>query len=354
LDIPFAELELKPVLRHRLNGPCRSLLFYEGLLLTTAADGETTAFDVPTWRLFRQWRAGSEVIQTGACASGFLWVPGAEQVTLTPLASLEPDSDPNVVYSDRLPGQIVQPPLALGTSLFLILEESAGHSMLVTLRVDMTGNGVRLSAPEVLHRGETLSAPLLSSAEPDMVLFLDEVSSGLRLCRVRREGGGGILPQPIVDAPAGLSPETPPASIGNLLYAVFTEERRLCRIDLKRSRWDGELASDVRSFALAGKQDGVVLQSSGVQLLSRKNEETISDPIVGPPLIWRDLAVVLGLGDGRVRLHSWENLPRQTDVRVSHNAFAAISALAAFENFLAVGTEDGVLAVFRLKRFERI
>ncbi len=272
---------------------------------------------------------------------------------MTPLASLEAESDPNVVYSDKLPGQIVHPPLAFGASLFLVLEDSAGRSMLVTLRADATSKGLRLSPPEVLHRGQKLSAPVLSSAEPDIVLFLDEVPSGLRLYRVRRENGGfSTLPQPVVDAPAGLLPEIPPATVGNLLYAVFNERRRLCRIDLKSSRWDGELASDVRSFALAGKQDGVVLQSAGMQLLSRKNEETVLDPMAGPPLIWRELAVVLGLANGRVRLYSWENLTRETEIRVSQNPYAAVSALAAFEDFLAVGTEDGVLAVFRLQRSE--
>ncbi len=354
LDIPFAELELKSALNHRFKGPCRSLLFYEGLLLATSADGETAAFEVPTGKIFREWRSASEVVHSGACASGFLWLPGAQQVTVTPLASLEADSDPNVIYSDKLPGQIVHPPLAFGASLFLVLADSAGRSMLVTLRAEATSKGVRLSPPEVLHRGQTLSAPILSSAEPGTVLFLDEVPSGLRLYRVRRENGGfSTLPQPIVDAPAGLLTEISPASIGNLLYAVFKERRRLCRIDLKSSRWDGELASDVRSFALAGKQDGVVLQSAGMQLLSRKNEETVLDPMAGPPLIWRDLAVVLGLGNGRVRLHSWENLPRETDVRVSQDPYAAVSALAAFEDFLAAGTEDGMLTVFRLQRSER-
>jgi hypothetical protein len=343
---PAASLHLPEQARLALRAPCRSLLFYEGFLLAVADDGTLTALEIGTGKVIGTSRVAQRAT-AGACISqGVLFVAGDNQLTPTPLASLARSRTPEAKVPVSLSGRATDSLLAIEGFLFVTTASPPGLREILSIEVSQVSGRLRLGEPRSVFSGRAVTSPVASSAAKATVFFLCEENGSLSLNHSK--GGRPAVQRPLTEAQGPLAWQTSPATVGKKLFAVMGPTRSLCRINLESARQEERFTEDVRAFAVGGLLDGVTIQGTGLYSIARNQEETVHDSIKGSPLLWRELAVIVGLSDGRIQLRDVRNLAPLITARVAEAPQAAVTALAAYEDYLAAAAEDGTVKLYRL------
>jgi hypothetical protein len=151
--------------------------------------------------------------------------------------------------------------------------------------------------------------------------------------------------------------EHPIAALGGSVFGIFGEAQRLYRISASSGEIEEPLDEDTQLFALTQAdgewdRDSVRIDSEGV-VFSRARVRDSFEPhdraVKGSPLIVRDSAVAVAMEDGRVRIYNLAQLPRHEVWRIGDTDGASITALAAFDSYIAAGNREGIVELRELR-----
>ena len=151
--------------------------------------------------------------------------------------------------------------------------------------------------------------------------------------------------------------EHPIAWLGGSVFALF-EEAKVHRIDPFTGVIDETLGDDTQLFSLTRDEDDAAaldlyqIESSGVVFARAGVRDSFSHldrAVKGSPVIVDGRAVAVGMEDGRVLLYDVARLPRHEVWRLDGAAETPITALAAFDSFIAAGNRDGFVGVCELR-----
>lgn len=347
LPQPLSQLAIEEVTSLALEGPCLDLLFYDGFLIALSTSGVIEATRLDGSDRSVRWMTGGGEVSAHACvAHGVLYAAGERRLTAHSLAGLE-ESPPQIheLWGIALDGVPAHALLTVGDRLYLSLGLETGVQRVLALE------GLNQKGPpkqETLHEDEVVS-PLVASAVPgaERVFFFSQGEGQLALHSISRDGASGPWKKHrrAVKAPGRLQEHRVVAAIGTKVYAVAGEDDLLCRFDADHGLFEEHLCSDTRAFALSGVRAGVAVQTGGLCFLPEATTEATADVLQGHPVILRERAVGIGLGDGRLRLHDLRGPAAVIHRRVSDRR---VTVVASAEGFVAAGAEDGVVRLWKL------
>jgi hypothetical protein len=240
----------------------------------------------------------------------------------------------------------------------------ADHLFVTVVRADMRRellviDNVKRQPPtagRVLYVGAKLSWIAADPARRQAV-FVSEEGENLQLHRVAHDGARAELSTwPLTRTPRPLADNVPIAFLGGKVFGVFGDEEKLCRIDADSGELEQSLGDDTKMFSLSheGERewdgDGVQIFSNGVLFLhaGRTDSFTPLDRVVkGSPVLLKGRAAVLAMLDGRLRVYDLRRLPRYDQFRLTSPG-EPITALACFQNYIAVGNVKGVVKLLTL------
>lgn len=345
IELPLSKTVAQEVAQLTLEGPCLDLLIYDGFLIAVSSRGVVEATRLDGDGRSSRWLAGGGGVSAHACvAHSVLYVAGEGRLTAYSLAGLdESPAEVHELWGLPLDGVPLHALLTLGDRLFLTLRRDGGEQ-----RVVMVGGLEPRSAPrqEIVYQGGAVSPLAASGAAEGELFFFSPGEGSLDLHTVSTTSSGGWRTHHrLVKAPGRLQEHRLLATIGTKVFAVVGDNDLLCRFDGKHGLFEEHLCPDSRSFALSGTRSGVVVQTGGVFFLPHASGEPTSDVIQSHPVLLRDRAVAVGLGDGRLRLHDLENPAAVRHLRVSNRG---VTVAASAEDYVAAGCEDGVVKLWKL------
>jgi len=338
-----------------LGDPCRSLLGYDRHLIAISQSGTIEIRDpqVPTASL--RFKAEGPVSCEPCIEGGVLYLGSPGRLTAYSLGALtlaQPRLAPH--WQLRLPGTPVQALTVLGDHLYVtIVSPDMRREVLVVENLERKPPG----AGRPLHGSAKLSWTAADPASQQLV-FLSQQDESLQLHRVVHDGvRPDLATQPLAHIPYPLADNVPIAFLGGKIFGVFGDEEKLCRIDAASGELEQALGDDVKLFSLSQDSegrwdgDGVQIFTHGIHFLraARTDWFTPLERVVkGSPILLRGRAAVVGMLDGRLRVYDLARLPRYEQLRLT-GASEPITALASFQNYLAVGNVKGVVKLLTLQ-----
>jgi hypothetical protein len=337
---------IEEILELRLDSPCRSLLSSDRHLIAVSQAGGIEVVDAARGAASSVRTRTDGPVSAEPCVSqGTLFVPAPGCVTAFALGGLH-FARPRLEqrWEVRLPGVPIHALLALEGYLYLdVLLPEGSHEVCVI-------SDVGTERPGELRRLLSAQRVSWSAANPPsrQVFWLTEEDGELKVhCHDHSAPAGPALTtRPVAAAPLPLADSVPIAVMGAKLFAVLGNEDTLCRLDARDGVFDLALRADLRSYALSGMRDGLLVDARGLYFLGAQHHEQLP-PMVrvkGSPVVLQDRAAAVGLQDGRVRLYDLHALPLHDEFRVSQDT-EELTALMSFRRFVAAGDEQGAVKV---------
>lgn len=338
----------------QLGDPCRSLLGYDRHLIAISQGGSIEVCDPelppPSLRL----KADGPVSCEPCIDRGILYLGSPGRLTAYSLGGLSLEN-PRLTALWQLPlsGTPVQALTVLDNRLYVTVFHQDGRKDVQVIE-DLERNPP--AAARVLHTSHRLS---WAAADPAsrQVIFLSQQGDSTRLCTVTHVAGRAELgSQELSHIPQPFADNVPIALLGGKIFGVFGDEEKLCRLDARTGEFEQSLGTDTKLFSLSRGRDrswdgdGVQIDTNGVIFLRAGFKDPFSPlerVVKGSPLIVQGRAAVLGMQDGRLRIYDLRRLPRN-DVRRLTGDGEPISALAAFDNYIAAGNAKGIVKVFEI------
>jgi putative pyrroloquinoline-quinone-binding quinoprotein len=342
-------------LQLELGDHCRSLLGYDRHLIAVSQSGTVEIRDPQLPREGLRLKAAGPVSCEPCIDDGVLYVGSPGSLTAYSLGALtltQPRLAP--LWQLRLPGTPVQALTVLADRLYVtVVHPDLRREVLVV-------ESLKRNPPPAgrsLHGGAKLS---WTAADPasGQVVFLSQQGQSVQLHRVVHDGvRPELATQPLAGVPYPLAENVPIAFLGGKVFGVFGDDEKLCRIDATSGELEQALGDDIKQFSLSqdgdGRWDGDGAQifANGIHFLRAARTERFAPlerVVKGSPILLKDRAVVVGMLDGRVRIYDLSRLPRYEQVRLTGGS-EPITALAAFDSYVAVGNAKGVVKLLTLR-----
>jgi putative pyrroloquinoline-quinone-binding quinoprotein len=327
-------------LRLRLGDTCRSLLGYDGHVVAVSVNGVVEIADPIGARVVCRFQTQGPVNAEPCIHDGVLYVATHGQLSAYALASMTAGT-PRVrpLWQVALNGTPIQALTPAGDRLYVTVA-SAGRREIQL---------VTQQRAHFVYAAQKLSWIAADDAAAPRALFFSEDDGHVQLHVVRDQLTSIPVPlQSIGDHPIAL--------LGDTVFAVFGDARRLYRIDTNSGSIQEPLDEDTQMFALT--HDGaewdreyVRVDSGGIHF----SRDMVRDSFApherawrGSPVVVQDCAVIVGMEDGRVFIYDIAQLPQHDIWRLEGNGNAPITALASFDAFIAAGNRDGAVEIREL------
>lgn len=327
-----------PALRLRLGDACRALLGYDGHVVAVSVNGVVELADPSRGRSICRFQAQGPITAEPCIHDGVLYLATRGHLAAYGLAAMTP-ATPRVRPAWHLPlnGTPVQALTPVGERLFVTL---------------VTPDRREIYAIEQQTARLLFDAPKLSwvAADPagSHAVFLSEDGGRLQL---------HVIDHELTTYPVALQSfaDHPIALLDGTVFGIFGHEHRLYRIDVDNGEVAEPLEADTQFFALTRHgdewdRDGVRIDSGGIHFTRAGIHDSFAPHervTKGSPVIVQGCAVAVGMEDGRVLLYDVAQLPRHEAWRFAGSS-AAITALAAFDSYIAAGNREGVVEVREL------
>lgn len=329
----------------RLGDQCRGLLGWDGHLIAISLSGTIAVVDAARGTTICRFQTQGPITAEPCIDNGVLYLATRGQLTayaLTGMAMETPRVRPR--WQLALDGTPIHALTVAGDRLYVTLAFPDRREIHVVEHL------AQPTAARLLHAAPRVSW-IAADADSGHAAFLSEQSvAGIRLHVARPDvttydvALRGLHDQPI-------------AFLGGAIFGVFDEALRLYRIDAASGAIEEPLDEDTHLFALTHHanewdRDGVRIGSDGVAF-SRSGVRDSFGPydraVKGSPVIVRDSAVLVGMEDGRVRIYDAAQLPRYESWRIGDSDGVPITAVAAFDVYIAAGNRDGRVEVRELR-----
>lgn len=343
-----ASVAEKTQLDLQLGDACRSLLGYDGHLVAVSVSGVVEIADPQRGQTVARFAAQGPITAEPCIRKGMLYLATRGQLVAYSLAGLMM-ATPRVRPAWQLPlnGTPVQALTAIDDCLYLTLASTDWREVYVVEHLDE-----RQPAARLLHGAAKTSWIAADPARGQAVFLSERNGSGVQL----HVAGPALTTHPVTLR--GLV-DHPIAFIGGSVFGIFGETRQLYRIEAASGVVEEPLDQDTWFFALTHDvddewdRDGVWIHGSGISFSRaavRESFEPHERAVKGSPIIVRGSAAVVGMEDGRVRIYDLTQLPRQDVWYVGGSrSNAPITALAAFDSYVAAGNRDGIVEVRELR-----
>ena len=325
-------------LRLRLGDACRALLGYDGHVIAIAHNGAVEIADPLRARSSCRFQAQGPITAEPCISDGILYLATRGQLSAYALAAV-------TLQTPRV-RPLWQVPLN-GTPIHTLTP--AGNRLYVTLAsIDRREvHVIEHQTVRPLHGARTVSW-IAADATGSRAVFLSDDGDGVQL---------HVADEAVSTHPVSVHPMTeqhPIAFLGGTVFGVFGETNRLYRIDAATGEVEEPMEEDTQFFALtddgsdAWDRDSVHIDTRGVSFSRAGIRDSFSpyDRVTrGSPVIVQSCAVAVGMTDGRVLIYDVAQLPHHEIWRPGANSGAAITALAAFDSFIAAGNHEGAVEV---------
>jgi hypothetical protein len=257
------------------------------------------------------------------------------------------------LWRQRLAGLPVHTLTALGRQIYVTLQlPDRRHEILVI--------------EDLSHRRTLSSRSLWTGSRPSWTaadegrregVFLSQDGENLQLHRILRDGTHArLLTRSVIGPPPPLASHVPIAFLGGMVFAVFAEEERLCRIDAEQAELEGELGAGAPRFSLSETADqgwdgdGVLVSNQGVHFLRANLKDSFlpQERAKASPVLIRGRNALLAMLDGRLRAYDLLHLPRYDAIRLTAPG-EEITTLIAFQSYVAAGTRRGAVKLLALR-----
>lgn len=336
----------------RLDDLCRSLLGYDGHLIAISGGGTIAVADP------RRPQAGVRVqtqgpINAEPCLDGgILYVGSPRQMSAWSLAAMHLASGgPRLLWQIPLSGTPIQALTLVGGRLYFTVNIDGLREVQMIESLDRP-----VRAQTVYRAPYTAVKVSWLAGDPDegTVAFLTEdESSGVQLHTVA-SGSSEVVTHGVDLSALGGHPI---ALHGGHVYCIFGTGQSLTRLDARRGTVADQLGADTLFFSLAQNghgswgQDVVRVDSNGIHFPQSGVHDAfthVDRAVKGSPLIVQGRAAVVGMQDGRVLVYDLLRPPLHDVWRVGSGT-SAVTALSAFDRYLAAGNADGFVDVVELR-----
>ncbi|MCK4763926.1 MAG: zinc ribbon domain-containing protein [Candidatus Aminicenantes bacterium] len=354
--VTLPDMKVEEIKVLRFSGRCRSLLAEDGYLFVVSDSGIIQVVDLN--RIETEpytFNVGGKIFAEPAVHAGTLYVGFLEDdtrdrgvvaaYTLGDITGSQPGV--KLRWSLDLEGRPVQGLLPFGDRLYLNIGFKNARREIQYIENIGKENP---SKPLTVDDGERIST-LAANPPTGKVFFLSQKDSRLFVNIFDHSQG----PHPEMEssqingAPADFLEHIPAAVMGAKLFAVFGEQKHLCRIDTHSSSFDIKICAGVRNFALSGMSRQVIVNTTGIfSTIGNLQEDLIrGEGIVSGPVITRENMVVVGMRDGKIRFYRADNLAVQLDYQ-AFDADRKVLALATFKDMIAAGSQVGEARLLRI------
>ena len=338
----------------QLGEPCRSLLGYDRHLIAISQGGSIEVCDPELPASGLRLKTDGPVSCEPCIDRGVLYLGTPGRLTAWSLGSLSLES-PRLapLWTLSLSGTPVQALTALGNRLYVTVFRQDGRKEVQVI------DGLERNpppAPRTLHVGQRLSW-IAADPETRQAVFLSQEEEDVRLCTVTHADGRADLEiRELSGIPQPFAEQVPIALLGGKIFGVFGDEEKLCRIDARTGEFEQSLGTDTKLFSLGRGRDrgwdgdGVQVGTNSVTFLRADFKDPFSPlerVVKGSPVLVQGRAAVLGMQDGRLRIYDLRRVPRHDVKRLTGDG-EAISALAAFDGYIAAGNAKGIVKVFEV------
>jgi len=325
-------------LRIRLGDACRSLLGYDGHLVAVSLNGVVEIADPRAEKPVCRFQTQGPINAEPCIDRGVLYLATRGQLSayaLAPMTLGTPRVRP--LWQVPLSGTPVQALTPAGDRLYVTVASADWREVQV----------IEHERSHVVHAATTVS--WIAADASSRAVFFSEEDGRVQLHVVRDE---------LTTLPVALRSisEHPIALLGDTVFAIFGDSHRLYRIDAATGAIEEPLDEDTQLFALNHEgeewdRDWVRIDSAGIHFSRAMMHDSFAPherASRGSPVIVQDCAAAVGMEDGRVFVYDLAELPQHETWRVGDNRGAPITALAAFDSFIAAGNKDGVVEVREL------
>lgn len=333
-----------------INGPCHSLLTYDGHLFAVSGTGSIMvvplAEGVESQGRARFTDLELTVFAEPAIHNGTLYIAAGHRLFAFTLSLLV------------TPALVLRWHFDFGVSVPVSALLPMGDSLYVTLAHDryyQKGSMVRLdhiagTAPTAvcLHDGSMPSPPAAIASEGNDVLFLVADQRRAQLwCGVVSPEGEKPAWRLVHNPPSPVSPFHPIAVGHGKIFAVFTQGQMLYRIDVESAQIDYMIVGNAKRFSIPGNGHPLVVTPGSIQIPTRDLTQELlpGHNVHSQPVLFGDVAIV-GMGGGEIRVLDMANPARAKVWRVP-GARSEITALAPYGEILALGDAIGAVTVAR-------
>ncbi len=350
-----SELSIEEMGAFQLPDRCKALLMYEDHLFAISQSGEVKIIDVSQEPVKERisFNAGGNIYAVPALHQGSLYVGTEKSLQAYSLGHLFPQA-PSARPRWELPlsGTPIRSLVPVENRLFLMLAcPDRRHQIHVV-------NDIQTDPPEPpikVYAGSHLSSMAGHfMAKSKKIYFLSDEGAG-RIKLHFMEHAAGSNPErvslPLKRPPSEFRKQIPIAVIGAKIFTVFRKEETLYRLDANSGEIDSLICKNVKNFAMASISDPVVINSRGLFLKRMNQQIDLEDgqTIKGSPLVLKDCAVALGMGDGNIRLYDIRNPGSFKICEVSDRPTDQITTMAAVKDIIAAGNDKGVVKIYRLR-----
>lgn len=327
-------------LRLRLGDSCRSLLGYDGHVIAVSGSGVVEIADPMHAKSVCRFQTQGPITAEPAIDAGILYVASRGQVSAYALAALAMEA-PRVrpLWQVAVGGTPIQALTPMGARLYLTVAAVEWREVHV----------IEQQRARLLHAAPKVSWIAADPATGRAVFFSEDAG------RVQLHVVGDSVAAHFV-ALQGLA-EQPIALLGDTVFGVFGESRRLYRIDAARGDVEEPLEEDTQLYALT--HDGVEWDRGSVRVDTggmHFSRAMVRDAFAaherawrGSPVVVQNCAAVVAMeNEGRILVYDLAALPSHEIWRLDGSRETPLTALAAFDSFVAAGNRDGAVEVREL------
>ena len=348
----FSKVKPKHEEHLRLPGRCRSLLVYDNYLFAISQGGEVKVVDISQvpFRELTSFNTGGNVYSVPALNHGSLYIGTEKSLHAYSLGNLfSGNSSVEPRWTVPVSATPVQSLLPVENRLLFTLaypDRYRGICMISNIET------AHPEPPAEIYKGSHLSSMAGHfTARNKKVYFLSvNGSEEVELHCIDNTSGSELVTLPVKKAPSKFRKIIPIAIIGASIFVVFRKEETLCRVDTATGEINALICKNVKDFVMAGINEPIVNNSRGLffKRINRQAELEDGQTIRGNPLVLKDFALVVGMGDGNVHLYDIRKPEIPVVWDVSEQPTEKITALAASKNIIMAGNDKGLVKICRL------
>jgi len=343
----FRQLQATEVLHLTLGERCHSLLSWDRHLIAIGRNGTVKIVEPSSRETIGTMTADGPLTCEPSIDRGVLFLACADRIAAYALGGLtltSPRLDP--LWQASISGVPTQALLTRGNRLFVNTQTTSGKRS-----VQMLEDVHRLIRPQVreLLSAERVST-LAAGPKKNEVILVMERAKALEVQLLDASAATPTFESHRVPSPIlPLIEHVPIAVLGTRVFGVFGEDDQLCRIDLDANAVMTILRADAQAFSFNRYGQWIQVETFGIAFphLEIRDELTPGERIRGEPVVFFDSTAAVGLHDGRILVYDITRPPYHEELRVSPEGHE-VTALAAFDRFLAAGDAAGHVKLFEL------
>ena len=237
-----------------------------------------------------------------------------------------------------LTGQAHHSLLAVGDSLYCITDGGEGAELIAF-------NKIFTSSPEQtrVHSAKVFS-PLAGKItdQGHKVYFVSPEHGGTLYEIEHTDEVEHVKTEKSIAMLNGYALGTPICVVGDMLFGIFGERKRLCRVKISLVQPLENRGDDVEHFAYAEIKKSILVSSTMIRDTDVDKIGALDpgESYRGMPVVIKDFAVAVSLNCGKVRLYDLKNLSHSRNWQVGNNR-SDVTALISTGPFLAAGVAEG-------------